>query len=43
MKIKMDEDVAKKFEEIKTRLGLKHDIEVLRFLVNYYYSKEIEA
>jgi hypothetical protein len=42
LKIKSDEEVAKIFEMIKEKLGLKHDVEVLRYLINYYKERELK-
>ena len=42
LKIKRDEEVAKIFEIIKEKIGVKHDVEVLRYLINYYKEKELK-
>ncbi len=36
------EEVAKIFELIKEKIGVKHDVEVLRYLINYYKEKELK-
>lgn len=41
IKLFMDEEEVGKFEEIKKHLGLRHDVEVIRFLINYYHSREL--
>ncbi len=42
LKIKTDEEVAKIFELIKEKIGVKHDVEVLRYLINYYKERELK-
>jgi hypothetical protein len=35
--------LSKRFELIKTELGIDDDAEVFRFLIQYYYREELEA
>ena len=42
IKIRMDEEEYRKFEEIKKELGLKHDVEVIRYLINFFYKHQIQ-
>jgi len=37
--LRMDGDVAEKFQRIKEQMGLKNDTEVLRMLINWYWKQ----
>lgn len=42
IKISMDSEEYERFLKIKKELGLKSDVEVIRYLINYFYKKEIQ-
>ena len=42
VKVELDDELEREFEEIKRFTGLKSNAEVFRMLIRYYYRNEIE-
>ena len=42
VKVELDDELEKQFEEIKRFTGLKSNAEVFRMLIRYYYRNEVE-
>jgi len=42
VKVELDDELEKEFEEIKRFTGIKSNAEVFRMLIRYYYRTEIE-
>lgn len=39
-RVTMTDEETQVFQQIKKRLGLRADAEVIRYLINYYYQRE---
>lgn len=39
-RVTMTDEETRVFQQIKKRLGLRADAEVIRYLINYYYQRE---
>ncbi len=42
IKLTMDEELLRKYEEIKKYLGVQADAEVVRILINQFYREVVE-
>jgi len=42
IKLTMDEDLQKKYALVKEYLGVQHDAEVIRILINQFYRDVVE-
>jgi hypothetical protein len=42
LNVNLQNESAKKFQEIKQKLGLHQNTEVIRTLVNFYFEHEIQ-
>jgi len=42
IKVELDDELEKEFEEIKKYTGIKSNSEIVRFLIRYFYRQEIE-
>jgi metal-responsive CopG/Arc/MetJ family transcriptional regulator len=42
IKVELDDELEKEFEEIKKYTGIKSNSEIVRFLIRYFYRHEIE-
>jgi len=40
--VRLDEDHAKKFEDIKKLLGLKSDAETVRYIIHDFYKSTVQ-
>lgn len=40
-RVTMTDEETQVFQQIKKRLGLRADAEVIRYLINYYYQREL--
>ena len=39
IKLKLEGDLLKRYNEIKRRLGLEHDSEVVRWMISHYHEE----
>jgi len=43
IKVELDDELEKEFNEIKKYTGIKSNSEIVRFLIRYFYRHEIES